>query len=114
MWRRYTNDFILRNGLDAEQRAHALALCARCEEEGTEYVKHARDELERVLQSANRDGPSVDQRKLLSDRRDELIAPLSGIFENKLQPGLEKLLTRAQRARAQPESSPSSAPAAPK
>lgn len=98
-WKRYTEDFIKRFGLDDDQAQKARQLLADCEDRARQYVSGHRDRfdpVERDLETAARSG-ARDDRGRARERLAELLKPVDEIFEDVLKPRLEKIPTRAQR-----------------
>ncbi|MFH1747090.1 MAG: hypothetical protein ABIG44_08605 [Planctomycetota bacterium] len=81
-WDKYTQDFILRYGLNNDQQHKAYRLLLRC--------KTARDKHLRKIKAQN---PA----KLNAQQLAKLYEPVTEIFEKRLKPGLMKIPTRAQR-----------------
>ena len=106
-WKQYTQEFITRHALSDEQQQKAWRLCERCEGEAMRYQRRVGDKLHDVQQqraSIAAEDVVAPQREAqlaeLDEREQELLAPIARLFEDRLVPGLEKLLTREQRERA--------------
>lgn len=105
-WERYTREFIARFELDEEQVQRAWEICKQCEERARQYVKNNEDAWKEIKrQSAGlarvKGAEAGGRREDLLRKRDDLVAPINAIFEDELKPRLNKLPTRAQRARVE-------------
>ncbi len=110
LWERYTGRFILSNQLTDDQRQRALLVLRECQEQANAYLKAKENDLaaaEKRLDSARR-SDDVQERRSAEERLSDLGHPLDEIFESRLKPGLDALLTRAQRART--DSQPAARP----
>lgn len=113
-WERYTAEFVEKHQLSAPQRDEALLVLKRSQDDARNHISRREAEYaahQREADLAARDAsPEGDQeRARLAAKRQELLEPLDAIFESKLQRGLERLLTDAQRkaaASAAPASQP--------
>jgi len=104
-WERYTREFIEKHRLNEDQQQKAWLVLRQCQARATVYLWSRQSAFERLekrvasveeLDAAQR---LSLQRELLAER-EALFAPIEGIFEKQLKPGLDKLLTRAQRREA--------------
>lgn len=103
MWAKYVRDFVARYELDAEQTQQALRILDQCEKQAEEFTRRHRPAIEEAqndLENA-REKRDADAVARLEERINTLREPLNKIFETELKPRLEKLPTRAQRAKAE-------------
>lgn len=103
MWAKYVRDFVARHELDAEQTQQALRILDQCEKQAEEFTRRHRPAIEEAqndLENA-REKRDADAVARLEERINTLREPLNKIFETELKPRLEKLPTRAQRAKAE-------------
>jgi hypothetical protein len=111
-WTIYTEQFIERYQLNAEQKQKAYAFLRRQQEERDRYLRQKTDEMEEVtkrLQAAT----TEEERKAAVAQYDRLTAPVERMFE-RLKERLDTLPTRAQRRAAEPaEPEAESRPSAP-
>lgn len=107
-WERYTRAFIARYDLGDDQTQRALLLLKQCQEQGNSYLARQSREFEALDRRLNAladnrgKGSPPDVYALRMELQKELArlaGPIDAIFVEKLKPGLEKLPTRAQRAR---------------
>lgn len=99
-WYVYTQRFIERYRLDAEQRQKALTILRACQLEREHRLRSLGRKI-RALRRALADTPDPASKRALAERLQRLEAPIKAIFEQKLKPRLERLPTRAQRRAAQ-------------
>ncbi|MFQ5422817.1 MAG: hypothetical protein ACE5F9_02430 [Phycisphaerae bacterium] len=118
-WDRYVRQFIARHGLSATQTESAMAVLTDCRREAERYVAaHKKDFATLGLPSDRRRSPKrAEQLRRLQkyyaikpppagrasdpkreDARRRLYAPIHAIFEHRLKPRLDALLTAEQRA----------------
>lgn len=102
-WEKYTREFIQRHELDHDQAQKAWTICRDCQELARQYVARHRDTIEGLEKRLAKKAagpvtqPVVDPAvKELT----ELLRPIEQIFEERLKPRLDGLLTREQRQRA--------------
>jgi hypothetical protein len=103
VWEQYTREFIQRHGLDHDQSQKAWAICRDCQELAREYVARHRETIEKLEKRlAEKAAGPVSQPVADSAVRElaELLRPIEQIFEERLKPRLERLLTREQSQRA--------------
>lgn len=106
LWQPYVEWFIKQHSLDDSQTQKAMVILEQCQELAKQYLTSKTDALEQLVresvtastQPATRPSsqPSSDATRL---NLDELMKPVDEIFETKLKPRLDALLTRAQRDR---------------
>jgi hypothetical protein len=109
-WERYTLSFIERHQLDGGQRERALAILRDCREMGNVHLTRTRERIarweERRQTAGSRPSSAVESDALERERR-QIVEPLDRIFEDKLKPRLDALLTTEQRrAASQPVAPP--------
>ncbi len=109
-WEKYTHDFIAQHALDAGQQERALAILKDCTDEGQSYVARERSALDafddRLEDLTAQMVTDANQWRHLADERTRLVEPLERIFNDRLKPRIESLLTREQRAASQPAAKP--------
>jgi hypothetical protein len=109
-WEAYVRSFIERHELTAEQTTHAWQILATCQSDAEAETRRERLECTPLLTEMLAQGEQFPKRK--QEQLDKLIASVrtrvDDIFENRLKPRLDGLLTRAQRAKTatQPASQP--------
>lgn len=103
-WERYTLSFIERHGLDDGQRERALAILRDCRDMGNVHLVRARERIarweERRRQMAESRSPNAAESDALERERRQIADPLDRIFEERLKPRLDALLTTGQRKAA--------------
>lgn len=109
-WERYTLAFIARHQLDDGQRERALAILRDCRDLGNTQLTRSRERIQRWEEQQRTvcGMPSQIPGELerLKRERAELTAGLDRIFEDRLKPRLDALLTSQQRKAS--ESQPAS------
>ncbi|RMF85814.1 MAG: hypothetical protein D6744_00755 [Planctomycetota bacterium] len=109
-WERYVEQFIARYKLNDEQTQQAHAILADCKKQAESYTRSRQSMIEEIDKraaelKADKDKQTASKRKAeiskLEQRKADLLAPISQIFERQLKPKLEKLPTRAQRRAAE-------------
>ncbi len=118
LWEPYTRQFILRAALNEAQEEEAWRILAQCQQLARDMQKkdaamadglrNTEAEISKVTLQLRKDATdpaekqaAIDRLRQLEERRGELAAPLDAIFEQRLQPGLDRLLTPEQRRRMQ-------------
>lgn len=111
-WEAYVRQFIEKYKLNDEQQQKALAILADCQKTAERYRLGKQSTLdqieaqeaqlrEKVKSGDNKDAKNraVVNKELgeLSKKKDDLLEPISRIFDKQLKPRLERLPTRAQR-----------------
>jgi hypothetical protein len=117
-WEAYIARFIDRYRLDREQTQQAIRILRNCQERANERLTRQAaefEELERLERdSRSSTAPAAERAAELRARRERLLSPFRGIFEQQLKPGLELIPTRAQRKLVEhPWAGPVSAPSRP-
>lgn len=118
-WEKYTVAFIRTHKLGHDQRQKAVQILRSCQAERDHYLRGKRRQIEALeaklspTQATDPDAQPAsppDPRAAAKAREEleRLRAPVQRIFEEKLKPRLDRLLTRAQRAAAE---DPAAAPA---
>lgn len=97
-WTRYTEAFIARYQLNAEQRQKAYMFLHRQQEERDRYLRRKADEIQRVTELL-RQAEVPDERQAALDAYARLNAPVERMFQQ-LKDRLNTLPTRAQRRAA--------------
>ncbi len=97
-WERYVRRFIRERDLSGEQRHGAMAVLDDCRKEAEGYVAARRRQFDDLARRAEKVAAGVKDPKL-SDARRRLYAPIDAIFDHRLKPRLEALLTAEQRVR---------------
>ncbi len=100
-WEKYTAEFIKQSGLDDGQQERALGILKDCKNEAESFLSRKRSDIDaldaRGTRMQREKITPLDQWRVLYEDRQRLIAPLTDIFENRLKPRLDALLTREQR-----------------
>ncbi len=104
-WEQFTQEFIDRCALGDEQSQRAWAICRDCQYAADAQIASRRADCDKLSQQEEQlrlklGAATNAERKAVEDARSALRRPLDEIFEKQLKPRLEKLPTRAQRARA--------------
>ncbi len=99
-WLIYTQRFIERYALDAEQRQKAMEILRSCQLERDHYLRTRRPRLDELEKLVSRTKNPARRSPMLKELR-ALREPIERIFERKLKPRLERLPTRAQRRAAE-------------
>lgn len=102
-WEKYTREFIRRHKLDDDQGQKAWSICRECQELAREYVSRKREDIEKLEKRLADESASPTSRPAADAAEKELadlLRPVERIFEERLKPGLDALLTREQRQRA--------------
>lgn len=100
-WERYTYAFIARNAFDDDQRERALDVLRECQERGHRYLERNSERIRKAelrVAESRKDSQAAEE-------LEALLLPLDEIFEARLKPGLERLLTPEQRRAAGPAAS---------
>lgn len=103
-WEAYVREFIEKYKLTDGQAQRAKLILKDCQEQARQYMQRHKAELEQLDKKKEALTESKDKLKALtelSQRRAKLLEPIGRIFEKRLKPRLEKLLTRAQRQAAE-------------
>lgn len=108
-WERYVNEFIQRYKLDDSQEQAARKILRDCQDQGKRYLASKRAQLDTVdtqLAGAatGKDGAKVSQK--LRTQREQLMGPISRIFEKQLKPRIDRIPTRSQRQAAEKPPAP--------
>lgn len=104
-WQRYTAAFITRHQLTADQAERALAILRDCENEAQSYLSRRAADIEAVGSAP--DPHATPEQKAQQDRaRAKLLEPVSLIFERRLKPRLDGLLTTEQAKQAASSTQP--------
>lgn len=106
-WEAYTRRFIEKYGLDEEQTQAAWRVCRQCQERGREWVARKSTEFAAVDKLLS--NPETSERG--KSELDRLIGPIDRIFEEQLKPRLERIPTKAQRAKGDEETLPAASKA---
>ena len=93
-WEEYTRDFIQRHKLDRVRAGRAWRTLRACQQQAHRRVDRYRCDLSRPHSPAGRSPQAARRRQ---ERIARLLAELDHIFEQRLKPGLRRLLTRAER-----------------
>ncbi len=93
-WEQYTRDFIARHRLDRARAGRAWRWLRECQRYANRKVDTCRRDLGRLSRSSGGSSAAVGERQ---QRIARLRTELDRIFEQRLKPGLKKLLTRAER-----------------
>ncbi len=94
-WEKYTRDFIQHHRLDRLRASRAWRWLRDCQRLAHKRVNRVRDDISALDKaSRNRRGRNADRRR---QRVARLMADLDRIFEQRLKPGLRRLLTPAER-----------------
>ncbi len=101
-WERYTREFIETHKLDKKQTERAWSTLQNCQRQAARYIAARRNDLEeteRKLDAASADAAQASSRRTetLRQRLAQLVGPIDEIFENRLKPGLDRLLNKEQR-----------------
>jgi hypothetical protein len=110
VWEAYVRAFIGRNELTDEQTTQAWQILGMCQTAAEEETRRQRLECTPLITEMLAKGEQFPKRK--QEQLDKLLATVrtrtDDIFESRLKPRLDRLLTRAQRAKAatQPTSAP--------
>lgn len=101
-WELYVQAFVKKFQLDVDQTQKADLVLTECEQRAEVYVAAHKGEFLEILDGIVIGGSSSMPATQLAryERLQALLEPLDRIFEHQLKPRLEKLPTRAQRARA--------------
>ncbi len=110
-WTQYTDAFIKRYDLNAEQQQKAHTYLDQAHERRAAHVLRVGQELNRLQQAINT-AETEEQRTALTERHDALLAPTEKIFDE-LKENLDTLPTRAQRRALEAETQPATSPAEP-
>lgn len=121
LWEAYVREFIKRFELNETQTDAANQLLQRCQDDANSYLTRRKSDVEAVTgemqalrkPDAATDEPTKKRLAALDEELTKLMQPVDEIFEKKLKPGLEKLPTRAQRAKAQQAQKAASQPSRP-
>ena len=105
-WEAYTRAFIARYELDKTQTQKAWTICHECQTRGATYLASVKGRIERAEKRLAAARKSAEPQRIPEARQIEgvlagLRKPIGVIFEKQLKPRLDKLPTRAQRARAE-------------
>jgi len=105
-WEAYTRGVIERFRFDDDQTQRAWSICRECQDSARRIIAIARPQLDLLREESLESNPSDWKRvKALriewTARRERLLQQVREIFERELKPRLDKLPTRAQRARAE-------------
>lgn len=102
LWERYVAEFIQQHALNADQTQKAQTILRSCQEDGQNYLNQRRNDFARAQRGmeAARQSGNADELKRAEARISELRKPVDAIFEERLKPRLDGLLTAAQRAAA--------------
>jgi hypothetical protein len=105
-WEKYVREFIAKYQLNNEQTQKANAVLEDCQAQAERYTIGRKTRLEQLDQQIAEQRKSKDKDKSkrlaeLNKQRGKLTEPLDRIFEQQLQPRLERLPTRAQRRAAE-------------
>jgi hypothetical protein len=101
-WERYVAEFIQQHSLNPDQTQKAQTILRSCQEEGQNYLNRRRSDFakaQRAIESARQSGDGKGLGRAAEQLR-ELRKPMDAIFEERLKPRLDGLLTAAQRAAA--------------
>ncbi len=110
-WLVYTQQFIERYRLDAEQRQKAMQILHECQLERDHYLRGRQRDIQ-ALETALKQARSAQQKQQFALQLQRLREPVVRIFERRLKPRLNRLPTRAQR-RAAERSGGATRPSAP-
>ncbi len=99
-WALYTQQFIKRYQLNAEQRQRAYAMLRRQQEARDRYLRRKTAEMARVTRML-KEAETEEQRQKALEAYERLNAPIEKMFQA-LKDRLETLPTRAQRRAAEP------------
>ena len=84
------------------------------QEEANQYLLRHRTEFDKLREEtrkiAQADSPDADRLTAITQQRAKLRRPIHEIFDRQIEPHLEKLPTRAQRAAAEREQPPATQP----
>ncbi len=98
-WERYTREFIEKHRLADEETQRAWRICRECTERAIEYLRPHDAHLSKLeadfLGAADPSGRERAQAELT-----KILTPIELIFENRLKPGLEKLVPRQNRMKS--------------
>lgn len=102
LWERYTQAFIRKYHLNADQTQTALTTLRTCQELAQIHFQKERQRVEahlRDVQALVQAGGEADPDRIrkLQDAETQLLAPINEIFLKRLKPRLEKIPTSAQR-----------------
>lgn len=111
-WERYTLDFAARNSFDDGQRSAALRILRDCQTRRGTVLRHRESRLRQLEQAVARESSDSAARNLAAERA-AIASQMDEIFQNRLKPRLDGLLTRAQRAKASRKDAPETAPGKP-
>lgn len=100
-WLVYTQQFIERYRLDAEQRQKAMQILHECQLERDHYLRGRQRDIQ-ALETALKQAQSAQQKQQLASQLQRLREPVVRIFERRLKPRLNRIPTRAQRRAAGP------------
>lgn len=98
-------EFIARYDLDGEQTQKAQLILRQCEARASVYLTGRKADFERLeqrmasVETLEGEPRAAAEREILA-QRESLFAPVHEIFEKQLKPRLDRLPTRAQRAKA--------------
>jgi len=115
LWVEYVRRFIRKNRLDTATSRKAWRVHKACQTDALKYLKTQRgaiDELDRELEKARAGGESERNAvKAAEARRERKLGPVVKIFEDRLRPGLTKLVkTKEPAATAATPVSPATGP----
>lgn len=102
LWERYVAEFIQQHSLNADQTQKAQTILRSCQEEGQDYLNRRRNDFaraQRAIETARQSGDAQELARA-DEKLRELRKPIDAIFEERLKPRLNRLLTTAQRAAA--------------
>lgn len=108
LWERYVRRHIATYRLGDDQQQRCWTILRDCQEAAQSHLNRKKAELDAVLRDIARNGSAAPPGRPegradeLTARLDVLIEPINRIFETRLKPRLEALVTKAQRASTQP------------
>lgn len=109
-WEEYVAEFIAKHSLDDAQATRAWSIYRDCRDAADQWIDRHRseyDELDKQQRSA-KSASDANEAAAVAARAQQLRRPIVEIFDERLVPRLERLLTREQRTLDSPTSRPAS------
>lgn len=101
-WEKYVREFIEKYKLDEGQTQKAHSILKDCQDQAANVMRRAKPRLEQLEKKSKRLADTKDQDKVkaladIATERQKILEPIARIFDERLKPRLERLLTRDQR-----------------
>lgn len=104
LWERYVRRRIAAHKLNDDQQRMCWAILRDCQEAAQSHFNRKKSESDAVLRDMDVKGDAAadGRAKELTARLDALIEPINRIFETRLKPRVDDVVTKAQRAKKSP------------